>query len=138
VYIYNQQLNTLDTKSEGVKTDSDNIKKIDSYINEYKDSDLGRLQKEYIPDLNSMFDDINKIDEDVIFNLENIYSQKKVDLDFYKDEVEISYKNFTHKIYNLIFQEIQNKLKKSEIVKDNNLINKYTQDINILWQNQKK
>lgn len=138
VYIYNQQLNTLDSKSEGLKTDSDNIKKIDSYIDEYKNSDLGKLQVEYISDLNSMFDDFEKMDEEVIFNLENIFSQKKVDLDFYKQEIEISYKNFTHKIYNLIFQEIQNKLKKAEIIKDINLINKYTQDINILWQNQKR
>jgi DNA primase len=138
VYIYNQQLNTLDSKSEGIKPDSDNIKKTDSYIYEYKNSDLGKLQVEYIPDLNSMFDDFEKMDEEVIFNLENIYSQKKVDLDFYRQEIEISYKNFTHKIYNLIFQEIQNKLKKAEIIKDINLINKYTQDINILWQNQKR
>jgi DNA primase len=75
VYIYNQQLNTLDSKSEGIKPDSDNIKKTDSYIYEYKNSDLGKLQVEYIPDLNSMFDDFEKMDEEVIFNLENIYSQ---------------------------------------------------------------
>ncbi len=138
VYIYNQQLNTLVLQSENPKDHSDKIQKIDSYIDEYKNSDLFKLQQAYIPDLNSIFDKIGDIDENVIFNLENIYTQKKVDLDFYKQEIDISYKNFTHKIYNLVFQEIQNKLKKAEIIKDNNSINKYTQDINILWQNQKK
>lgn len=138
VYIYNQQLNTLVLQSENPQDHSDKIQKIDSYIDEYKNSDLFKLQQEYISDLNSIFENISEIDEEVIFNLENIYTQKKVDLDFYKQEIDISYKNFTHKIYNLVFQEIQNKLKKAEIIKDNSLINKYTQDINILWQNQKK
>ncbi len=138
VYIYNQQLNTQVLQSENQEDYSDKIQKIDSYINEYKNSDLFKLQQEYIPDLNLMFQSIDSIDEKIIFNLENIYTQKKLDLDFYKQEINISYKNFTNKIYNLIFQEIQNKLKKAEIIKDNNLINKYTQDINILWQNQKK
>jgi hypothetical protein len=138
VYIYNQQLNTLVLQSENQQDHSDKTQKIDSYIDEYKNSDLFKLQQEYIPDLNSIFENISEIDEDVIFNLENIYTQKKVDLDFYKQEIDISYKNFAHKIYNLVFQEIQNKLKKAEIIKDNSLINKYTQDINILWQNQKK
>lgn len=138
VYIYNQQLNTLVTQSEGLKTDSDTTQKKDSYINEYKNSDLFKLQQEYVPDLNSIFDSIDIINEEIIFNLENIYSQKKVDLEFYKQEIEISYKNFTHKIYNLVYQEIQNKLKKAEIIKDESSINKYTHDINILWQNLKK
>jgi len=138
VYIYNQQLHTLASQSEGLKTDSDQTKNVDSYINDYKTSDLYTLQQEYVPDLNSVFDTIEEIDENVIFNLENIYTQKKVDLDFYLQEVEISYKNFTNKIYNLIFQEVQNKLKKAEIIKDTNVINKYTHDINILWQNLKK
>ncbi len=138
VYIYNQQLNTLVKQSESPIEGSDITQKIDSYINEYKKSDLFKLQQEYVPELNSVFNTIEDIDENIIFNLENIYTQKKVDLEFYKQEVEISYKNFIHKIYNLIYQEIQNKLKKAEIVKDMNLINKYTQDINILWQNLKK
>lgn len=138
VYIYNQQLNTTVSQSESLNTNSDQKQQIDSYVHEYKTSDLHKLQQEYIPDLNSVFDNIEDMDEKVIFNLENIYTQKKVDLDFYKQEVEISYKNFINKIYNLVFQEIQNKLKKAEIIKDNDLINKYTQDINILWQNQKK
>lgn len=138
VYIYNQQLNTTVSQSESLNTNSDQKQQIDSYVNEYKASDLHKLQQEYIPDLNSVFDNIEDMDEKVIFNLENIYTQKKVDLDFYKQEIEISYKNFINKIYNLVFQEIQNKLKKAEIIKDNDLINKYTQDINILWQNQKK
>lgn len=138
VYIYNQQLNTTVSQSESLNTNSDQKQQIDSYVHEYKISDLHKLQQEYIPGLNSVFDNIEDMDEKVIFNLENIYTQKKVDLDFYKQEVEISYKNFINKIYNLVFQEIQNKLKKAEIIKDNDLINKYTQDINILWQNQKK
>lgn len=138
VYIYNQQLNTQVKHSESQTFDSDTTQKIDSYINEYKASDLFKLQQEYIPDLNSVFDTIDVIDEHIIFNFENIYTQKKVDLDFYKQEVDISYKNFVQKIYTMIYQEIQNKLKKAEIIKDTNLIHKYTQDINILWQNLKK
>jgi DNA primase len=138
VYIYNQQLNTTISKSESLNTNLDQKQQIDSYISEYKAGNLHKLQQEYIPDLNSVFSNIEDIDEKIIFNLENIYTQKKVDLDFYKQEIDISYKNFINKIYNLIFQEIQNKLKKAEIIKDNNLINKYTQDINILWQTQKK
>ncbi len=138
VYIYNQQLNTLVTQSENLTGESDTTQKIDAYINEYKESDLFKLQKEYVPELDSLFENIESINEEIIFNLENIYTQKKVDLDFYENEVKISYKNFTNKIYNLIFQEIQGKLKKAEIIKDTNLINKYTQDINILWQNLKK
>lgn len=138
VYIYNQQLNTLVSQSENQQDYSDKKQNIYSYINEYKNSDLFKLQQEYVPELSSAFENIDEIDEKVIFNLENIYTQKKLDLDFYKQEIDISYKNFTHKIYNLVFQEIQGKLKKVEITKDDNLINKYTQDINILWQNQKK
>jgi DNA primase len=138
VYIYNQQLNTLVSQSENPKDYSDQKQNIDSYIDEYKKSDLFKLQQEYIPELNTIFDDIETLDEEIIFNLENIYTQKKVDLDFYKQEIQISYKNFTNKIYNLIYQDIQTKLKKAEIIKDTNLINKYTQDINILWQNLKK
>lgn len=138
VYIYNQQLNTLVNSSESLSSGSDTTQNIDSYIYEYKNSDLFKLQQEYIPDLNSVFDTILEVDEDIIFNLENIYTQKKVGLDFYKQEVDISHKNFLQKIHNLIYQEIQNKLKKSEIIKDTNLIHKYTQDINILWQNLKK
>ncbi|MBC7982191.1 DNA primase [Candidatus Parcubacteria bacterium] len=138
VYIYNQQLNTLVNSSESLSSGSDTTQNIDSYIHEYKNSDLFKLQQEYIPDLNSVFDTILEVDEDIIFNLENIYTQKKVGLDFYKQEVDISHKNFLQKIHNLIYQEIQNKLKKAEIIKDTNLIHKYTQDINILWQNLKK
>ncbi|MBC7981650.1 hypothetical protein H7X65_01085, partial [Candidatus Parcubacteria bacterium] len=138
VYIYNQQLNTLVNQSESQTPDSDQTQNIDSYINEYKKSDLFKLQQEYIPELDSVFDTIDEIDENIIFNLENIYTQKKADLDFYKQEVDISYGNFVQKIYNLIYQEIQNKLKKAEIIKDTNLIHKYTQDINTLWQNLKK
>ncbi len=138
VYIYNQQLNTLVSQSENPKDYSDQKQNIYSYINEYKQSDLFKLQQEYIPDLYTIFDNIEELDEEIIFNLENIYTQKKLDLDFYKQEIQISYKNFTNKIYNLIYQDIQAKLKKAEIIKDTNLINKYTQDINILWQNLKK
>ncbi len=138
VYIYNQQLHTLVSQSENPQDHSDQKQNIDSFINEYKKSDLFKLQEEDVPGLNSIFNTVNEINEEIIFNLENIYTQKKVDLDFYKQEVDISHKNFIHKIYNLIYQEIQNKLKKAEIIKDTNLIHKYTQDINILWQNLKK
>jgi DNA primase len=138
VYIYNQQLNTLVSQSENPKDYSDQKQNIDSYIDEYKKSDLFKLQQEYVPELDTIFDHIEELDEEIIFNLENIYTQKKLDLDFYKQEIQISYKNFTNKIYNLIYQDIQAKLKKAEIIKDTNLINKYTQDINILWQNLKR
>ena len=88
--------------------------------------------------MKDIFEDIESVDEDIVFGLENIYTQKKLDLDFYKREIDISFNNLINKIYNLIFQEIQGKLKKAEIIKDVNLINKYTQDKNILWQNPKK
>ena len=133
VYIYNQQLHTNASQSDSQSAESDTTQNIHTYIDEYKLSDLYRLQQEYIPDLGSVFADIDSIDEQVIFNLENIYSQKTVGLDFYMQEIDISFKNFKSKIYNLVFQEIQGKLKKAEIIKDVNLVNKYTQDINILW-----
>ncbi len=137
VYIYNQQLNT-NSKTEDNNIISDKQQKVDSYIDDYKKSELYRLQVEYLKDLENIFNNIDQIDENIIFTLENMYTQKKLDLDFYKREIEISFNNFIKKIYNLIFIEIQNKLKKAEIIKDINLINKYTQDINTLWQNQKK
>lgn len=136
VYIYNQQLNTS-SQTDNVNTVAEK-QNVDSYINEYKKGEQYRLQNEYLDDLKDIFEDIESVDEDVVFGLENIYTQKKLDLDFYKREIDISFNNFVKKIHDLIFQEIQNKLKKAEIIKDNNLINKYTQDINILWQNQKK
>ncbi len=136
VYIYNQQLN-ISLKTED-NTSDNTIKNIYSYIDEYKKSDLFRLQEEYTTELSNLFDNIENIDENIVFNFENIYIQKNLDLEFYKNEMEISFMNLKNKIYNLIFNEIQNKLKKAEIIKDTNLINKYTTDINILWQNQKK
>lgn len=138
VYIYNQQLNMLVNKSENQQDYSDKKQNINSYINEYKESDLFKLQHEYVSELDTLFENVDDIDEKTVFNLENIYTQKKLDLDFYSQEIKISYNNFINKIYNTIYQEIQSKLKKVEIIKDTNLINKYTQDINILWQNLKK
>ncbi len=136
VYIYNQQLNT-NSQSEDNNKVSEITKNVDSYIDDYKKSALYSLQKEYLPEINDIFDNLNTIDENSVFVLENIYTQKKLDLDFYNREIDISFSNFVKKIYNYIFQEIQNKLKKAEIIKDNNLIDKYTKDINTLWQNQK-
>jgi flagellin-like hook-associated protein FlgL len=139
VYIYNQQLHT-NFKSDDNKNISEKYKTItvQSYIDTYKKSEMSKLQQEYIQDLNSVFDTLKEIDENTIFNLENIFSKKNVDIDFYIQEIEVSFNNVINKIQTLLFNEIQSKLKKAEIIKDNNLINKYIQDINTLWQNQKK
>ena len=137
VYIYNQQLHTNSKNGAEINT-VHTAETTHSYINEYTISDLCKLQKEYVPELDSLFDTMDSIDEKTVFNLENIFSGKNIELDFYKKEIRISFRNFTDKIYNLVFQEIQSRLKKAEIIKDTKIINKYTQDIHILWQNQKK
>lgn len=126
VYIYSQQLHTLHPQSGSEKLNPDIYKKIQTDLDGYTTSVLGRTQKEFFPRLDTDIlhfkneleaEQINP-DEQVVFKLEALYGQKEVDIDFYAREIKIAYTYFLQKIYTLVFDTIQRRLKKAEAAKD--------------------
>ncbi|MES2985726.1 MAG: DNA primase [Patescibacteria group bacterium] len=137
VYIYLQQLHTLHPQPDTDTTVPDTHNKIATQIEEYRQSVLGNLQKEFFPELSTDIDSYTKElesntitpDEDIVFKLEALYGSKGVELDFYIREIDISYSYLLKKIYDIVFDFVQKELKKAEAVKDAETIQTYTSHI---------
>jgi hypothetical protein len=137
VYIYKQQLHTLHPQSDTEITASGIYKKLAKNIEEYSQSVLGLIQKEFFPQLTADIDTYNKElgsedispDEHIVFKLEALYGTKGVELDFYIREIDISFSYLIMKIYDIAFDFVQKELKKAEAIKDTELIQLYTSHI---------
>lgn len=137
VYIYVQQLNTLHTQSDTSKDVSDIYKTIESRLQEYTQSVLGVIQKEFFTELSEDIEQYRKElseqhlvpDEDTVFKLEALYESKVVDLHFYIREIDISFMYILKKIYDIVFDYVHKELKKAEAKKDEQAIDLYSVQI---------
>lgn len=137
VYIYVQQLNTLHPQSDTAQAVSDIYNTIASRLQEYKDSTLGQIQKEFFKELDSDIDAYQKElqghnlipDEHIVFRLEVLYEAKEVDTSFYLREIDISFMYVLKKIYDIAFDYIQKELKKAEAIKDTQAIDTLSRHI---------
>lgn len=136
LYIYTQQLHSPDsTSQDAVRPDI--YEKIKQNIVNFKESSLGQIQSVieprladplycFIPELEAKK---LQVDEQLVYNMENIYSQKQVDTHFYEREIDIAYANIEQKIHSLIFEAVKQKLKKAELAKEKQDIDTFTEYI---------
>lgn len=136
LYIYTQQLHSPDNTSQGVEH-PDIYEKIKQYIVSLKEGHLGQIQSVIAPHitepLETILAELDKkqvqVDEKLVYNLENIYSQKQVDIHFYEREIDIAYANIEQKIHSLVFEQVKQRLKKAELAKDKTDIDTFTEYI---------
>lgn len=137
VYIYLQQLHTLHPTPDADTTAQDIYKKLVGNLQEYSESVLGLIQKEFFPQLtdyiSSYFTELEGQhivpDEQTVFRLEALYGSKGVELDFYIREINISFSYLIMKIYDIAFDFVQKELKKAEAIKDTDKIQAHTSHI---------
>ena len=137
VYIYVQQLHTLHPQSDTSKDVSDIYTTIASRLQEYTQSSLGSIQRDFFPEFTADIDTYIKElteghivpDEDIVFRLESLYESKGVDLSFYTREIDISFVYVLRKIYDMAFDHVHKELKKAEARKDTQAIDTYSTQI---------
>ncbi len=136
LYIYTQQLHSPDNISEG-EPRPDIYEKIKQYLSTVKESFLGKIQEIIDPELSAplttLLQELEQkkvqVDEKLVYNLENIHSQKQIDIHFYEREIDIAFANVEQKIHDLIFETVKQKLKKAELAKEKTDIDTFTEYI---------